>query len=243
MFAHEKFILGRVAHAIERYQLIEDGDRVLVAASAGKDSTTMAYALAALLKTLKIHFTLHAVRIAADFVDNVQVEPLRKLFTDWGIALEEIPVNVLGRLKPGEKMNCYWCSGQRRMELMEYARVHGYNKIALGHHLDDILETLFMNMTQKGELASMPVRIDYDKYPISIIRPLALVEERQIIGFAESYGFRSITCSCDYGQNSKRRVMREKIAVFTGNDSAVKNRIFESLHHVKLDYLTVYGRS
>jgi tRNA 2-thiocytidine biosynthesis protein TtcA len=134
-------------------------------------------------------------------------------------------------------MNCYWCSTQRRTELLKYAMDNGYNKIALGHHMDDILETFFMNMTLKGELSTMPARLAYTKYPVSIIRPLALVEERQIIEFSRSNGFSSITCTCSFGANSKRRDLRGKIKVFTGGSSSVKRRIFAAMGNVNIDYL------
>ena len=84
---------------------------------------------------------------------------------------------VIGRLKPGRSMNCYWCSMQRRTELIRYAMAEGFNKIALGHHLDDIVETLMMNMLYKGQISGMLPILRYEKYPVSIIRPLALCEE------------------------------------------------------------------
>jgi len=109
--------------------------------------------------------------------------------------------------------------------------------VALGHHLDDIVETLLMNMLHKGEISTMLPVLQYDKYPIKIIRPLALCEERQIIAFADSEGFRSSACTCPYGIDSKRRDVRSKIAALTGGSSDQKRRLFESMSHVKPGYL------
>ena len=95
-------------------------------------------------------------------------------------------------------MNGWWCSTQRRTELLRYAMANGYNKIALGHHMDDILETLLMNMIGRGELATMPPRLKYDKYPITIIRPLCFVTEARLIEHAKAGGYSGFTCTCNY---------------------------------------------
>jgi tRNA 2-thiocytidine biosynthesis protein TtcA len=154
------------------------------------------------------------------------------------VPYSELFVPVIGRLKPGKTMNCYWCSTQRRTELIKYATEHGFNKIALGHHLDDIIETLFMNMMLKSEISTMPPVMAYEKYPVTIIRPLALVEERQILAFAEEKGFGRAVCTCPYGRNSKRRDIRKRIEALTGGSGDTKRNIFESMKHVKDGYLT-----
>ncbi|MDR1073392.1 MAG: tRNA 2-thiocytidine biosynthesis protein TtcA, partial [Treponema sp.] len=153
---------------------------------------------------------------------------------EWGVSFTDISVPIIGRLKPGRTMNCYWCSTQRRMELLKYAVERGFNKIALGHHLDDIIETFFMNMTAKGELSAMPILLKYRKYPVSIIRPLCFVEERQIIACAEEKGILKAACTCLFGVNSNRKIVRKRIADFTGNSGAVKRRILRSVDRAGL---------
>lgn len=237
MAAFDKAILSRVREAVRDYGLISPGDRVLLAASGGKDSTTLGWALCELRKDPGIDFVLGAVHIASDLGGGLGEGTLATILGRWGIALETIPVPVIGRLKPGRTMNCYWCSTQRRTELLRYAQSGGFNKIALGHHMDDILETFLMNMLLKGELSTMPARLDYAKYPVSLIRPLALVEERQIIGFSRSAGFAASTCTCAFGADSKRREMRAKLQELTGGSSTVKRRMFDSFANMKPDYL------
>jgi tRNA 2-thiocytidine biosynthesis protein TtcA len=217
------------AKAVLERALIAEGDRILIAASGGKDSTVMAWALSSLRPALKRDYTLEAIHISSDFCSCCKKAILRMRLEEWGIPFTDLFVPVIGRLKPGEKMNCYWCSTQRRTELLKYAVEHNFNKIALGHHLDDIIETFFMNMTAKGELSTMPILLNYRKYPVSLIRPLAYVEERQVIACAEEKDIIKAACTCPYGVHSKRRDMRGRIAELTGNSGAVKRRILKAM--------------
>ncbi|GHT73961.1 tRNA 2-thiocytidine(32) synthetase TtcA [Spirochaetia bacterium] len=220
------------AKAILERDLISDGDRILIAASGGKDSTVMAWALSALRPALKKNYELLAIHISSDFCACCKKSALRIRLAEWGIPFMDLFVPVIGRLKEGEKMNCYWCSTQRRTELLKYAVEHQFNKIALGHHLDDIIETFFMNMTAKGELSTMPMLLKYQKYPVSLIRPLGYLEEQQIISCAAEQDILKAACTCPYGVNSSRRDIRKRIACFTGNSGAVKRRIFKALSSV-----------
>ncbi|GHV54045.1 tRNA 2-thiocytidine(32) synthetase TtcA [Spirochaetia bacterium] len=215
--------------AILERNLINDGDRILIAASGGKDSTVLAWALANLRPALQKNYRLAAIHISSDFCSCCKKSILSKRLDEWNIPFTDLFVPIIGRLKEGEKMNCYWCSTQRRTELLKYAVENNFNKIALGHHLDDIIETFFMNMTNKGELSTMPVLLSYRKYPVSLIRPLAYAEEQQIIACAAEQDILKAACTCPYGINSKRRDVRKGIAEFTGNSGAVKRRILKAM--------------
>ena len=218
-----------VSKAVMERQLISNGDNILIAASGGKDSTVMAWALSNQKQVLKMDYRLAAIHISSDFCSCCKKSVLSSRLEEWGIPFTDLPVPIIGRLKEGRKMNCYWCSTQRRTELIRYAMENGFNKIALGHHLDDIIETFFMNMTGQGKLLAMPIKLKYRKYPLSLIRPLGYLEERQIIYCADEMNLLSATCTCPFGVNSNRKVMRERIAAFTGNSGAVKRRILSSL--------------
>jgi tRNA 2-thiocytidine biosynthesis protein TtcA len=224
--------------AVLERNLIAEGDRVLIAVSGGKDSTVLAWVLAAIRRALKKNYTLEALHISSDFCACCKKAALSARLGEWGIPFQDLFVPVIGRLKEGEKMNCYWCSTQRRTELLKYAVENNFTKIALGHHLDDIIETFFMNMTAKGELAAMPMRLAYRKYPVSLIRPLGYVEEQQVIACAGEKGLLSAACTCPYGLRSKRREMRKRIAELTGNSGAVKRRILRALSSGERDLLT-----
>jgi tRNA 2-thiocytidine biosynthesis protein TtcA len=217
-----------VTKAVFDYNLIEDGDRILVAASGGKDSTVMAMTLAKIRPALKRDWTLEALHISSDFCACCKKSVLRGRLAEWGIPFTDLAVPIIGRLKPGRKMNCYWCSTQRRTELLRYAIEHGFTKIALGHHADDIIETFFMNLCGKGTLETMPPLLRYRKYPAALIRPLALVEERHVIAAATENDILKAACTCPYGINSKRRDYRKRLAAFTANGSE-KRRILAAI--------------
>ena len=226
-----------VKAALER-NLICDGDRILVAVSGGKDSTVLAWALSSIQPALKIKYELAALHISTDFCSCCKKTILAGQLDSWGIPFTDLFVPVIGRLKKGEKMNCYWCSTQRRTELLKFAIENGFNKIALGHHLDDIIETFFMNLCAKGELGAMPALLKYRKYPVSLIRPLVYIEERQIIACADAQGILKTACTCPYGVNSGRRDMRQRIAALTDGSGTIKRRILKALASGTNDFLT-----
>ena len=224
--------------AVMERELIREGDRILIAASGGKDSTVLAWALSSIRPALKINYELAALHISTDFCACCKKSVLSQRLDEWDIPFTDLFVPVIGRLKEGKKMNCYWCSTQRRTELLQFAIENKFNKIALGHHLDDIIETFFMNLCAKGEISAMPVLLKYRKYPVSLIRPLVYLEERQIIECAAAQNILKAACTCPYGVNSKRRDIRQRIAAFTGGSGAVKRRILKALASGEWDLLT-----
>jgi len=223
--------------ALRRYAMIEPGDRILVGVSGGKDSSCLARDLAIKRKWWEVPFELEACFIASDLGGGADDAWIKARMEEWGVPYTRIDVPVVGRLKPGERMNCYWCATQRRTELSRYARANGFNKLALGHHMDDILETLFMNMLRKGEFATMPPVMKYDNYPLTVIRPLALCEERQVVACAAELGLASHTCTCEFNLQGARKTTRKLIENLTGGSSAAKRNLFKSMSVIKTDYL------
>ncbi|WP_074644732.1 tRNA 2-thiocytidine biosynthesis TtcA family protein [Treponema bryantii] len=220
------------------YNLIEKGDRILIGASGGKDSTALIKYFANRAKRPECGFEYKALFIKSDFAPEFP-EGIMAKFREWGVPFEKLNVNVLERVKPGQKMSCWWCSTQRRSELLSYALDNGYNKIALGHHMDDILETLLMNMLNKGELAAMPPRLKYDKFPVSVVRPLCYVSEERLIEQAKEEGYAGYTCTCNYQDNSDRKEARRKLEELTEGSQAKKERLFASLRNIQPLYLPV----
>ena len=222
--------------AVSEYNMIEAGDRILIAASGGKDSTALTEYFAARLQRRHPVFEAAALHIATDIGSEFAPE-LAERFKSWGIDLTVKTISVLERLKTGKKMNCWWCSTQRRTELLNYAIEHKFNKIALGHHLDDILETLLMNMLDRGELSTMPPKLSYEEYPVTILRPLCYASEKTLIDYARENGFASSACTCAYQDNSGRKKARRLLEELTGGSDAKKMRLFLSLKNIRSEYL------
>jgi tRNA 2-thiocytidine biosynthesis protein TtcA len=228
---------GLIVKALKTWDMVRPGERILLGASGGKDSAILARDLAQKRSQGRLDAELCALHIRNDFSPDAMSAKLADEYASWGVPLVTIDVAVIGRLKPGRKMNCYWCSTQRRTELFRYAMEHGYTAVALGHHLDDVLETLFMNMMRKAELSTMPPVVQYRKYPVRVIRPLYLVEERQILDLAGELGILATTCTCGYNDHSERDRVRSRVEALTGGSSQAKRNLLESLRHVSPEYL------
>lgn len=230
-------LFSLIDKAVYDYKLIEKGDRILIGASGGKDSTALVEYFANRLKRKTDDFSFTAIHIETDFEGCTMSPRLREQFKTWNVDAVNYFVDVQNRIKEGHKMNCYWCSTQRRNELISYALKNGYNKIALGHHLDDILETLLMNMLFKAKLFTMPPRLDYKKYPLTIIRPLCYADVETIKEHASQAGYISTTCTCMYQDNSGRKDARARLQALTQGDRRAKEKLFESLRNINTEYL------
>ncbi|MBP5329121.1 MAG: tRNA 2-thiocytidine biosynthesis protein TtcA [Spirochaetaceae bacterium] len=222
--------------AVMDYDMIRDGDSILIGASGGKDSTALVEYFAYRKKQKRENFSFAALHVETEIGGPLNPQ-LKQLFNTWDVEPVIVPVKVLERLKPDKKMNCWWCSTQRRTELNNYAIEHGFNKIALGHHLDDILETLLMNMLEKGELSTMPPSLKYNKYPVTVIRPLCMATVDTIIEHAKTHKYISATCTCNYQENSGRKKMRAKLQALTNGNPSEKQKMFNALKNVRMEYL------
>lgn len=233
-----KLLSKRIDKALFDYNMIREGDRVLLGLSGGKDSLSLAYHLSRKQKHFPVKFELTAAHVRTEFSNPETLAQISELCDSWGLPLVEIPMELEKRIQPGRRMNCFWCSKQRRVELMRYAGAHGFQRIALGHHMDDILETFFMNMSHKGELSTMLPVLTLDNYEQTIIRPLAWLSEEHILAFADEMGFTAFTCRCGFDTTSKRRSMRSALEYLVAQEgSGARERLFEALHAPKLRYL------
>lgn len=238
-------IARRVSRRIDKslfgYGLIREGDRILVGLSGGKDSVTLAHQLAMKARGFVVPFSVEALHIRTEYADEEGLERLRTFAREANLVLHEKTISVTGRLKPGRKMNCYWCSTQRRTELLDFAREHGFERIALGHHMDDILETLLLNMTQKAEISTMLPLLKYDRYDQWVIRPLAWVTEEQTDAYVRELGFLPVRCRCGFDTTSRRkRVRRTLEAIIELEGEGAREKLMQSLHNVQMRYMPTF---
>lgn len=219
--------LFRIADkAVKDYRMLNKNDKLLVAVSGGKDSMALAEYLA--FRRKRTDFSLTALHIYTE-LEKANLTSMKNFFQLWDLDYVIKKIEVFARLKKGQKMNCWWCSSQRRIELLNFALENGFNKIAFGHHLDDILETILMNIFNRGKTFGMPPILKLRKFPVTIIRPFALADEQIIKSHASRQGYISVTCTCDYQSKSARKAARAKLENLTDNNYNKKLKFFNAL--------------
>jgi len=210
----QKRLRRLVGTAIVDYNMIEEGDKVMVCLSGGKDSYTMLDILLGLQKTAPIDFEIVAVNMdqkQPGFPEHVLPEYLTALGVPFHI-IEKDTYSIVKEIIPEGKTTCGLCSRLRRGTLYSFADEIGATKIALGHHRDDIIETLFLNMFYGGKLKAMPPKLLADDKRNILIRPLAYCSEADIIEFAEAKGFPIIPCNlCGSQDNLQRQVIKDML--------------------------------
>ena len=232
------YISTRIGRAIADYSLIEDKDRILVAVSGGKDSMTLLKLLNERKKWAPVKYDLIAMHVETDFRCGgcVHTKVLKKFFEDIGVKYYFKKIKVLDK---DRKTSCFWCSWNRRKALFLAADKFGCNKVALGHHKDDIIETLLLNMFYHGEFAAMNPAQKLFKGKLTIIRPLCYVEEENMRKFAKESNFPSQICRCPNSDTSKRRMMKEFVKKVERECEYVKTNIFRSISRVKEEYIKI----
>jgi len=240
----EKRLLKRLKHnvgdAILRYNMIEEGDRVMVCLSGGKDSYTMLDLLMILQRKAPVSFELIAVNLdqkQPGFPQEVLPAYLEALGVDYHV-IEQDTYNIVKEKIPEGKTTCGLCSRMRRGILYSFAEKIGASKIALGHHQDDIIETFFLNMFYNGQLKAMPPKLLSDNKKHVVIRPLALCREEDIERYAAIRSYPIIPCNlCGSQENMQRKVVKNMIQQWEKENPGRAELIMRSLQHVVPSHL------
>ncbi|MGR8979111.1 MAG: tRNA 2-thiocytidine(32) synthetase TtcA [Gammaproteobacteria bacterium] len=224
-----------VGDAIADFRMIEDGDKVMVCLSGGKDSFTMLDILLNLQKTAPVKFDLIAVNLdqkQPGFPEQVLPDYLESIGVPYHI-IEKDTYSVVKRIVPEGSTTCGLCSRLRRGTLYGYAEENGINKIALGHHRDDIIETFFLNIFYGGKLKAMPPKLLSDDKKNIVIRPLAYCREKDIERFSAFKNFPIIPCNlCGSQENLQRKAMKAMLKEWDKKFPGRLETIFTSLKNV-----------
>ena len=209
-----KRLRHQVGRAIADFGMIEHGDKVMVCLSGGKDSYTMLDVLLQLQRKAPVEFSITAVNLdqkQPGFPEHVLPDYLRSLGVDFHV-IEQDTYSVVSRVIPEGKTMCSLCSRLRRGALYTYAAEHGFTRIALGHHRDDMVNTFFLNLFFHARLSGMPPKLLSDDGRHVVIRPLAYVREADIEAYADAKGFPIIPCNlCGSQENLQRAQVKRML--------------------------------
>ncbi|QQS50582.1 MAG: tRNA 2-thiocytidine biosynthesis protein TtcA [Bacteroidota bacterium] len=221
---------------IRKQELLSEGDRLMVALSGGKDSLVLLEAIADHSKRLPFKIDVLAVHVLIEEIGyQTDIEYLRTICNNL-----KIPFMLV---RPGfetnssvEKSMCFICSWHRRKVFFSINREQGYNKLAFGHHMDDAIETLFMNMIYHGSMSSMPYKFDMFNGRLTVIRPMLEVTEEQLELYALERNFKKEVKQCPF-ENSKRKTLKHKIDLLSDNSNNARKNIFRSMENIFTEYL------
>jgi tRNA 2-thiocytidine biosynthesis protein TtcA len=234
----EREIRRQVGKAIHRYRLIEDGDRILVALSGGKDSMVMLNVLHERRARVPINYELKVLTVDLGY-EGVNFEALQGYMRDlgWNHVLKKTRIGPLAQSTFNRENPCFLCARLRRKIFFETAHELGCNKVALGHNKDDIIETFLLNTFFGGEISTMiPHQVLFGG-KLAIIRPLALLEENTVRAYAQLRDFPEVQDGCPTRGTTRRGQIKYLLGELDKTDRRIKKNIFAALGNVKGEYL------
>lgn len=235
----------RFHKACADYGLIEDGDHILIGLSGGKDSLLLTELLGRRAKIYKPRFTVTALHVRVKERDyQTDLSYLEHFCQEAGVPLlvrdteiGEAPKSPIKNQKSKIENECFLCAWYRRKTLFNVAQELGCNKIAFGHHRDDVLETLLMNLIYQGTFATMPPMLQMEKMPIRIIRPLCLIDEADIKAYAEQQGYQKQAKLCPFEHVSSREKVKGLLAQIKALNPEAVDSMYGAMTNIKTEYL------
>ncbi len=224
--------------AIHDFNMIEDGDHVLVSVSGGKDSMSLLWLLRERIKRVPIEYGITAVHVDPGFGSD-SADRMRTFFTECGFKHEIIISDCGPRAHSPENLEnpCFLCSMLRRKAVFKLASELKCNRIALGHHKDDFIETFFLNIFFGGSVSSMLPVQEFFRGSVTVIRPFYMIDERIIKDYAEAMGFPKVSLGCPTAGASKRQDIKRLLNNLYSTNRKIKGNIFHAIRNVKLNYL------
>jgi tRNA 2-thiocytidine biosynthesis protein TtcA len=232
----DKRVRRLVGKAICEYDLLRDGDRVLVGISGGKDSLTMLKVLAERGKMVPINYELFPLLVDLGF-GPIPEKELKAFVESLGLELLIKKTQIGPKSLNSDETPCFLCSRLRRKVLFESASELGCNKIALGHNKDDLLVTFFLNVLYSGEISTMVPKQELFQGKLTIIRPLCLVDEEKIEAFSQLHRLPVLSDPCPVRGHTRRAQIKEWLNLIFKKDPHTKGNAFHALSNVNLEYL------
>ena len=228
-------LMGR---AIHKYSMTEEGDHILVSVSGGKDSMSLLWLLRERLKRLPIKYRITAVHVDPGFGGD-NAEQMKAYFEEHGFCYRILTGAFGPKAHSPENLEnpCFLCSRMRRKHVFELAGELECNKIALGHHKDDMIETLFINMFYGGSVSTMLPVQNFFKGAVRVIRPLFMTDEHIIRRYAREMEFPIVNTGCPTSGRSKREEVKGMLNALYKTNRKIKGNIFHALQNVKKEYL------
>ena len=225
------YLLKAVNKGLRTYHMLDSGDVVLIAVSGGKDSMTLLDLMHRRQHSAKEHYRIHVCHVQSDHGcgEHVPVEWLRAWCDERDIPLSTPELEISRELAETSVSPCWRCSRGRRKTLFGVAEQFGCNKLAFGHHADDVARTALMNLFYTGRLYGMEPKVTLFQGSLTVIRPLTFVEERDIVPFAQVSGYPFIGEPCPDGQGSRRAQVKGILRELEGNSRNVKRSIFSAV--------------
>lgn len=230
-----KWFLTPVKRAVAEYGMIQEGDRIAVGLSGGKDSSTLFYIMTILQQQLPFHFELVPICLTLGF-ENMDISPLAEYVEKLGSKLY-VKSTLIGKVifdVRQEKNPCSLCANMRRGALYDAAKSLGCNKAALGHHLDDAFETFMMNLIFNGRMGTFQPRTYLDRRDITVIRPMLYLEERSIQNIVKTKGIPVIKNTCPVNKKTKREEMKNLISQLSINYPDIRYKFLNAVKNVEL---------
>lgn len=228
-------VLSYVRKAVDDYHMIDEGDKIAIGISGGKDSLTLLYALSSLRRFYPKHFEIHAVTVDLGF-ENLNLDEIkslcRELDVDYTIVQTEIAQIVFEERK--ESNPCSLCAKMRKGALNTVIKEAGCNKVAYAHHKDDVVETMLMSLIFEGRFHTFSPVTYLDRMDLTVIRPLIYMNEADVIGFVNKYNVPVVKSPCPADGNTKREYVKNLLREINLETPGVKQRMFTAIQNGNL---------